>query len=80
VAALRRGHHAFLFVALPTWFMLALNAAVAVNQVRYNLMLIPPYALAGAMLACAAWDRGATLWSARRDASGGPLPRCANTL
>jgi len=51
-----------------------------VNQVRYNLMLIPPYALAGAMLACAAWDRGATLWSARRDASGGPLPRCANTL
>ena len=80
VAALRRGHHAFLFVALPAWFMLALNAAVAVNQVRYNLMLIPPYALAGAMLACAAWDRGATLWSARRDASGGPLPRCANTL
>ncbi len=49
LGAMRRRDWAFLVVALPAWFMLALNAAVAVNQVRYNLMLIPPYALAGAL-------------------------------
>jgi 4-amino-4-deoxy-L-arabinose transferase-like glycosyltransferase len=49
VLAARRQRRAFLLVALPAWFMLALNAAVAVNQVRYNLMLIPPYALAGGL-------------------------------
>jgi 4-amino-4-deoxy-L-arabinose transferase-like glycosyltransferase len=49
VAASRDRPRGFLLVVLPAWFMLALNAAVAVNQVRYNLMLIPPYALAGAM-------------------------------
>jgi len=49
VAALRRGRRGYLMVALPAWFMLALNAAVAVNQTRYNLMLIPAYAVAGAV-------------------------------
>jgi 4-amino-4-deoxy-L-arabinose transferase-like glycosyltransferase len=51
-----RGRHAlyfdnasFLVMALPAWFMLALNSAVAVNQVRYNLMLIPAYAVAGGL-------------------------------
>jgi hypothetical protein len=39
----------FLVMALPAWFMLALNSAVAVNQVRYNLMLIPAYAVAGGL-------------------------------
>ncbi len=39
----------FLLLALPAWFMLALNAAVAVNQVRYNLLLVPSYAVAGAL-------------------------------
>jgi len=39
----------FLILALPAWFMLAFNAAVAVNQPRYNLMLIPAYAIAGAL-------------------------------
>ncbi len=38
-----------LLVLLPPWFMLAFNAAVAVNQVRYNLLLVPGYALAGAL-------------------------------
>jgi hypothetical protein len=47
--ALRRGPGLFVFVALPAWFMLALNASVAVNQVRYNLMLVPAYAVAGAL-------------------------------
>jgi hypothetical protein len=47
--ALRRGPALFLMAALPAWFMLALNAAVAVNQVRYNLMLVPAYAIAGAL-------------------------------
>ena len=45
-------------LAWPAWFMLAFNASVAVNQVRYNLMLIPLYAVAGAAalrrLACRA--------------------------
>ena len=39
----------FLLLSLPAWFMLAFNAAVAVNQVRYNLMLILPFSIAGAM-------------------------------
>jgi hypothetical protein len=38
-------------VALPAWFMLLFNAAVAVNQVRYNLMLVVPYAVASAIVA-----------------------------
>ncbi len=42
----------FLVVAFPAWFMLAFNAAVAVNQPRYNLMLIPAYAIAGALTLC----------------------------
>ena len=36
-------------MALPAWFMLAFNAAVSVNQVRYNLLLIPAYSTAGAL-------------------------------
>jgi hypothetical protein len=40
---------AYLVIALPAFFMLAFNAAVAVNQVRYNLMLIPAYAIAGGL-------------------------------
>ncbi|WP_419729044.1 hypothetical protein [Lichenicola sp.] len=39
----------FLLLSLPAWFMLAFNAAVAVNQVRYNLMLIMPFSIAGAL-------------------------------
>jgi 4-amino-4-deoxy-L-arabinose transferase-like glycosyltransferase len=50
VTAVRRRETGFLVLALPAWFMLLFNAAVAVNQVRYNLMLIPPYAVAGAMV------------------------------
>jgi hypothetical protein len=52
VAALRRrfeGSAVFLLLSLPAWFMLAFNALVAVNQVRYNLMLIPVYAVSGAL-------------------------------
>ncbi len=45
--ALRRRDVPFLALALPAWFMLGFNAAVAVNQVRYNFMLIPPLAYAG---------------------------------
>ena len=40
----------FLAIALPAWFMLAFNASVAVNQTRYNLMLVPAYAIAGGLL------------------------------
>ncbi|MCQ8278761.1 hypothetical protein NFI95_09880 [Acetobacteraceae bacterium KSS8] len=38
-----------LIVALPGWFMLLVNAAVAVNQTRYNLMLVVPLAIAAAL-------------------------------
>lgn len=48
-----RGRRGYAVVALPAWFMLAFNAMVAVNQVRYNLMLIVPYALAAGMAAVA---------------------------
>ncbi len=47
----------FLVLALPAWFMLAFNAAVAVNQVRYNLMLVPVYAVSGAMGGAWLWRR-----------------------
>ena len=52
VQALRRRGPAacrFLLLCLPGWFMLAFNAAVAVNQVRYNLMLVLPFSVAGAL-------------------------------
>jgi len=40
---------ALLIVTLPPWFMLALAAAVSVNQTRYNLLLEVPFAIAGAL-------------------------------
>jgi 4-amino-4-deoxy-L-arabinose transferase-like glycosyltransferase len=40
----------FLAVSLPAWFMLLFAAAISVNQTRYNLMLILPFALSGAVL------------------------------
>ena len=46
--ALRGRDAAFLVASLPAWFMLLFTAAVSVNQTRYNLMLILPFALAGA--------------------------------
>ena len=57
--ALRAGDQRFLIVALPGWFMLAFHALCAVNQVRYNLMLVVPYALAGGMLLDRVWTRWA---------------------
>ena len=48
ILALRRRERDFLLVALPALFMLLFNAAVSVNQTRYNLMLIVPYSLAAA--------------------------------
>lgn len=47
--ALRRRDFLFLAASLPAWFMLLFTAALSVNQTRYNLMLIPPFALSGAM-------------------------------
>ena len=49
-AALRGGQTRLLAVTLPGLFMLAFNASVAVNQVRYNLLLVPAYAVAGAVV------------------------------
>jgi hypothetical protein len=55
--ALRNGDHRMLLVTLPGWFMLAFHAACAVNQVRYNLMLVVPFSLAGGIALDAAWSR-----------------------
>lgn len=57
IRAARRGPAMFLLLALPAWFMLLLHAAIAVNQPRYNLMLIPVYAVAGALALERAWVR-----------------------
>lgn len=48
--AIRRGDALFLAASLPAWFNLVFTAAVAVNQPRYNLVLIVPYALSGALV------------------------------
>ncbi len=55
----RRRDAGFLAVSLPAFFLLAFNAAFAVNQVRYNFMLIPALAIAGA-------DASRRIWSAMR--------------
>ena len=48
--AARRGDARLLLLSVPAWFLLGFNALVAVNQPRYNLLLILPCSLAGAML------------------------------
>jgi hypothetical protein len=49
IGEIRFDHGVYLVTVLPALFMLAFNAGVAVNQVRYNLMLIPAYAIAGGL-------------------------------
>ncbi len=39
----------FLLVSLPAWLMLAVNAAIAVDQTRYNLLLVVPFSIAAAL-------------------------------
>ncbi|WP_428376011.1 hypothetical protein [Lichenicoccus sp.] len=48
--AWRRRDWPVLLLSLPAWFLLAFNAVVAVNQPRYNLLLVLPFSLAGALL------------------------------
>lgn len=50
IRAVRTNNTGLLIVTLPGWFMLLFHAGVAVNQDRYNLILILPYAIAGAWL------------------------------
>jgi hypothetical protein len=50
VRALRVGDKDLLVVTLPCWFMLLFHASVAINQNRFNLILILPYSIAGAWL------------------------------
>lgn len=45
IRGLKRYDAPFLIVSLPGWFMLLFNSAVAVNQTRYNLMLVTPFAI-----------------------------------
>jgi hypothetical protein len=56
VRSLRRRAFGFAAVALPAFFMLGFNATFAVNQVRYNLILILPFSLAGSFLFCRIWS------------------------
>jgi hypothetical protein len=49
IGEIRFDRGVYLVTVLPALFMLAFNAGVAVNQVRYNLMLIPAYAIAGGL-------------------------------
>jgi 4-amino-4-deoxy-L-arabinose transferase-like glycosyltransferase len=58
VRAVWRGDDRYLAVALPALVLLAFNANVAVNQARYNLLLVPAFAVAGALClraAAAGW-------------------------
>ena len=65
----------FLAISLPAWFMLLFAAAISVNQTRYNLMLILPFALSGAMAAEALIRRPAsTVTSATSEASSARPP------
>lgn len=50
VRALRVGDQGMLLVTLPGWFMLLFHASVAINQPRYNLILILSYSVGGAWL------------------------------
>ena len=86
--ALRRGDAAarrFLLLSLPGWFMLGVNAAVAVNQVRYNLMLVVPFSVAGALAIERAiriarrQDRPPVVDARGRLAEGGPRASCSRT-
>jgi len=47
-AALRQRRYEVLVYAFPAFFMLGLQAAVSVNQPRYNMALIAPFSVAGA--------------------------------
>jgi hypothetical protein len=53
--AVRGRDMGFLAMSLPAWFMLLFNAAVAVNQTRYNLMLALPFALSFGICLDRAW-------------------------
>jgi hypothetical protein len=54
--------------------MLLFAAAISVNQTRYNLMLIPPFALSGAMAAEALIRRRISTSGATSGASSAPPP------
>lgn len=72
--ALRRGDDALMISTLPAWFMLAFHAAVAVNQERYNMMLIIPFSLAGGLALERVWRRFAAGRAAAPRAMSVPEP------
>lgn len=69
--ALRHRDTALMVVTLPGWFMLAFHGAIAVNQERYNLILILPFSLAGGIALDRAWRR----WAAARQGGQRPAAR-----
>ena len=50
IRAARHRDCGVLLLSLPAWLLLLFNALVAVNQPRYNFLLVLPFSLAGAML------------------------------
>ena len=74
VRAVRRRDEPMLALLLPPLAMLALNAAVAVNQARYNLDLVPAYAVAGGTLAGRALTRLLPRTSSASGRRSGPAP------
>lgn len=76
IGALRRRSGPLLALTIPPFFMLALNASVAVNQARYNLMLVPALAISGAQVGARLLSRsGACSASGRRSAHAPPPHR-----
>ena len=56
IHALRTRWWPFLLYAFPAWYMLAFNAFLTVNVVRYNLVLLPCLAIATAWSLVAFWQ------------------------
>jgi len=50
LGALRQRRWRVVALSLPAWLLLLVNAFVAVNQPRYNMLLILPFSLAGGLL------------------------------
>ena len=71
VKAWRRRDLPFLAISLPAWFMLLFAAAISVNQTRYNLMLILPFAVSGAVAVEAVIERRRATSAASSDPAPG---------
>ncbi len=58
-----------LLLSLPAWFLVALHAFVSINVTRYNLVLLPFYAISIAVILAAAKEKLSSAAAASRSAS-----------